>query len=138
NMEASVRGEETMEDTLFRLKVGTLSEPGFLRCTVTLNHGGKKISEMVTLGFDVDNIKPTTELPKDFMKFWTKAIKAVRAIPLDMRMEKIASRSNDKVDVYEISFQNTTDSRMYGALAIPKKEGKYPVVLKVPGAGVRA
>jgi cephalosporin-C deacetylase-like acetyl esterase len=29
-------------------------------------------------------------------------------------------------------------SRFYGILTIPKKEGKYPALLKVPGAGVRA
>ena len=28
-------------------------------------------------------------------------------------------------------------SRIYGILAIPKKPGKYPAILKVPGAGIR-
>ena len=30
------------------------------------------------------------------------------------------------------------NARLYGILCIPKKEGKYPALLTVPGAGVRA
>jgi cephalosporin-C deacetylase-like acetyl esterase len=29
-------------------------------------------------------------------------------------------------------------ARLYGILCVPKKEGKYPAILQVPGAGVRA
>src|SRR5690606_1859637 len=80
---------------------------------------------------------PTVTLPKDFMSFWKSQLKDAREVPLDITMDKIESRSTSTVDVYEISYQNTKDSRIYGALAIPKKDGKYPVVLRVPGAGVR-
>ena len=44
----------------------------------------------------------------------------------------------EKVNVYHVNLQNfRVGSRLYGILCVPKKEGKYPALLKVPGAGVR-
>ncbi|MEO6915925.1 MAG: acetylxylan esterase, partial [Chitinophagaceae bacterium] len=45
----------------------------------------------------------------------------------------------EKVNMYQVSIQNyPAPARLYGILCIPKKEGKYPALLSVPGAGVRA
>ena len=47
-------------------------------------------------------------------------------------------RSNEQVNVYQVSFQNIRwGSRTYGILSVPAKPGKYPALLRVPGAGVR-
>jgi len=47
-------------------------------------------------------------------------------------------RCTSEADVYQISFQNDGyGSRIYGMLAMPKKSGKYPAILRVPGAGIR-
>ena len=44
-----------------------------------------------------------------------------------------------KVNVYHVSFGNNGwGSRFYGILTVPTAHGKYPAILKVPGAGVRA
>ena len=53
-------------------------------------------------------------------------------------MDLIPERCTDKVDVYHISYGNINGTRMYGVLTMPKKEGKYPAILRVPGAGVHA
>ena len=39
--------------------------------------------------------------------------------------------------MYQLNLQNINSSRFYGILCVPKKEGKYPAILRVPGAGVR-
>ena len=40
--------------------------------------------------------------------------------------------------MYEVNIQNyRIGSRLYGILCIPKAPGKYPAVLRVPGAGIR-
>jgi cephalosporin-C deacetylase-like acetyl esterase len=42
------------------------------------------------------------------------------------------------VNVYHVNLQNNKEgTRLYGILCTPKKEGKYPALLKVPGAGAR-
>jgi cephalosporin-C deacetylase-like acetyl esterase len=46
-------------------------------------------------------------------------------------------RSSASTDVYQVNFQGLEYSRIYGILCIPKKSGKYPAVLQVPGAGIR-
>src|SRR5690606_22224750 len=59
-------------------------------------------------------------------------------IPLDARMTLLPERCTEKVDVYHVSFQNyRSRSRIYGILCMPRKEGKYPALLRVPGAGAR-
>jgi cephalosporin-C deacetylase-like acetyl esterase len=53
-------------------------------------------------------------------------------------MVLLAEKSSSTHNAYEISFQNECPgSRIYGILTIPKKVGKYPALLRVPGAGVR-
>lgn len=50
----------------------------------------------------------------------------------------LPERSTQDVNVYEISYNNNRwGSKMYGILSIPVKPGKYPALLRVPGAGVR-
>jgi hypothetical protein len=59
-------------------------------------------------------------------------------IPLDSRMTLLPERCTEKTNVYHVSIQNFPGaSRVYGILCVPKKEGKYPALLSVPGAGVR-
>ena len=54
-------------------------------------------------------------------------------------MTLLPERCTDKVNVYHVSFANNDyASRMYGILCVPKASGKYPAILKVPGAGIRA
>jgi cephalosporin-C deacetylase len=115
----------------------SLSEPGFLRLTVTsqINNQNKKSS--ATAAFDPQLIKPTITMPKDFNSFWEKAIKDLSEVPVDAKLELLKERCTANVDVYQLNIQNIGSSRIYGILCVPKKEGKYPAVLKVPGAGVR-
>jgi cephalosporin-C deacetylase len=50
----------------------------------------------------------------------------------------LPERCTEKVDVYEVNLQNWRYSaRLYGILTKPKAPGKYPALLKVPGAGIR-
>lgn len=58
---------------------------------------------------------------------------------MNAKMVLLSERCTDKVKVYHVSLQNWKPrARLYGILTIPKKESKFPVVLKVPGAGVRS
>ncbi len=118
---------------------GTLLQPGFLRCTVTAMINGKKYRALATAAFSPERIKSFAETPDDFSIFWGNARKEQMKIPLDKRMVLLPGRSDSIINVYEVSIQNNRDgSRIYGILCVPKKPGKYPAALKVPGAGVRA
>ena len=115
------------------------NKPGFVRCEVTAHVNGYDYKGSATAGYNVEKIGPCAEMPEDFMTYWESALSEARKIPLEPKMEIIPSSCTDKVNVYQISFQNIRPgSRTYGILCIPKKEGKYPALLRVPGAGVRA
>lgn len=117
---------------------GTMKTPGFLRCIATAVVDGKEYRGLATAGFDPLKINPTVENPSDFKKFWDEAKAEAAKIPMDAEMTLIPERCTEKVNVYHVSLQNFRNrSRVYGILCMPKKEGKYPALLKVPGAGIR-
>ncbi|HOW08845.1 MAG TPA: acetylxylan esterase [Bacteroidales bacterium] len=122
----------------FKIDAGTLKSPGFLRCIVTVEYEGKKYRGLATAGFDVDQIRATVKLPEDFTEFWDAAKKELSGIPVNARMTLMPERCTENVNVYHVSLQNIGNSRIYGIVSIPRKEGKYPAILEVPGAGVRA
>jgi len=116
---------------------GTMKTPGFLRCTVVAKIDGKEYRKMATAGFDPLLIKPTVDNPADFTDFWTSAKSELAKIPLDARVTLLPERCTGKVNVYQVNLQNfPANSRVFGILCVPVKEGKYPALLTVPGAGV--
>lgn len=117
---------------------GTMKEPGFLRCIATATIDNKTYRGLGTAAFDPQLIQPAIINPADFLSFWEKAKADLAKIPLDARMTLLPERCTENVNVYQVNLQNyRPGTRLYGILCIPKKEGKYPAILKVPGAGVR-
>ncbi len=114
---------------------GTMGKPGFLRCAVVLKVAGKRYSGWASAGFEPEKIKPATNLPVDFKKFWAAGEKRLAKIPIDVKLIKIDKYSNDKRDCYQISFANIDNTRIYGFLSVPRGKGPFPALVTVPGAG---
>jgi cephalosporin-C deacetylase len=132
-------GTCTLKNGQAVIEAGAMQEPGFLDCKVFFKPEAVEYTGMAAAAFAPESIKPTTTLPDDFTEFWEKAKAEAAKIPLDARMVLQPNRCTETVDVYHISVQNyTTNARVYGMLCVPKKPGKYPALLRVPGAGVRS
>jgi cephalosporin-C deacetylase len=117
---------------------GTLAMPGFLRATVTAVIDGVPYTTLATAAFDPLKLASPTPMPSDFRAFWTQALDGARRIPLDAQWVRVPKQSTRNVEVYQVSFQNDREgTRIYGILSVPRKPGRYPVLLEVPGAGVR-
>ncbi|NGM63297.1 acetylxylan esterase [Sphingobacterium sp. SGG-5] len=131
------RGTIAITDGYAKLSGGTMHEAGFLRCEVSANINGKVQKAAATAAFDPEKIKPTATMPADFEQYWAAAINDARSIPLDYKLTPIPKKSNDLVDVYqaEYHFLNNGIQKFYGVLSVPKKEGKYPAIIRFPGAG---
>ena len=128
-----------LKDGTGSIKVDGLKKPGFLRCWVDATIDGKKYTGYATAGFEPDKIQPVVKMPEDFDTFWEDAKAELAKIPLDAEMTLLPDRCTEKVNVYHVNIQNYPGrSRMYGILSMPKASGKYPAILRVPGAGVRA
>ncbi len=115
---------------------GTMKTAGFIRCAVVAKFNGKEYRRIATAGFDPLSIQPTVTDPADFDAFWSNAKDELAKVPLGTKMTLMPERCTENVDVYHVSIQNITGA-IYGILCLPKKPGKYPALLRVPGAGVR-
>ena len=133
---ATDEGKLILKNGVATIKADKFINPGFLRCNVSVEVDGKKYSSFATAGFSPEKIEPTTTLPPDFEEFWEKGKKELVKIPLNPVMTLIPERCTDKVDVYHVGINNIK-GKIYGILCKPKKTGKYPAILHVPGAGVR-
>ncbi len=117
---------------------GKMTKPGFYRLKVKAYVGDKTYEGLCTAGFSPEQLTPTTVDPKDFDEFWQNGISEARKIDLDPTRVLLPERCTKDVNVYEVSFQNVRNgSRTFGILSVPVKPGKYPALLRVPGAGVR-
>ncbi len=118
---------------------GTMTTGGFLRCVAIADIDGKEYRNLCTAGFDPLSIAPTVVNPTDFDTFWDDAKTELAKIPMDIKMTLLPERCTELTNVYHVNLQNfKVGTRLYGILCVPKKEGKYPALLQVPGAGVRA
>lgn len=117
---------------------GALSKPGFYRLKVIAHVDGKDYEGLCTAGFSPEKIQPFSQEPKDFDAFWKKALDEARQNDLNPTKVLLPERCTKDKNVYEISYNNNRwGSKMYGILSVPVKPGKYPALLRVPGAGVR-
>ncbi len=124
-----------------RIDGGTLSQPGFIRCIVEFSTPHKTYRAVATAGFAPEKIQPTQSNPADFDAFWAKHLEALAAIPLRATKTLVPESCTPEANVYHVSLDtwgpDGSTTRIYGMLAEPTKPGRYPAVLKVPGAGVR-
>lgn len=117
---------------------GKLTTPGFYRITATAHVGGKDYRGLCTAAFSPEKLRPYCKEPKDFDEFWSKALSEARKNDLNPTRRLLPERCTKNENVYEVSYVNdNANSRMYGILSVPVKPGKYPALLRVPGAGVR-
>ena len=142
--EAGPEMYQDVKKTAVVLKDGTLtvkgkmSKPGFYRVDVKTTIGGKEYKGACAAAFSPEQLKPTTVNPADFDQFWQNAISEARHTDLNPTKRLLPERCTKDVNVYEVSFQNVRwGSRTYGILCEPVNPGKYPALLRVPGAGVR-
>jgi hypothetical protein len=109
------------------INAGTMKEPGYLRVKATVEHQGKKYTYLSTVGFEGEKLLPVVQEPAGFEEFWAKNVALLEKVDLAPRMELIPERCTDDVNVYNVSYGNINNTRMYGVLTMPKKEGKKPL-----------
>lgn len=136
-MYQDIRKNMVLKNGTFEL-TGTMAKPGFYRVDVTAHVDGKDYKGACGAAFSPEKLQPSTVMPKDFEEFWKNTIGEARKTSLNPTKRLLPERCTKDVNVYEVSFQNMQENyRTYGILCVPVKEGRYPALLRVPGAGVR-
>lgn len=137
-MTALMKESAVLKDGRLVIDGGTLGKAGFLRCKVIAEYEGVNYEGLATAAFNPELIKPTAEYPDDFIQFWDKAKQDLAIVPMDVKLTLLPDRCTEKTNVYQANIQNYKPGmRLYGIVSIPKAPGKYPALLRVPGAGVR-
>ncbi|RGN31182.1 acetylxylan esterase [Bacteroides oleiciplenus] len=139
-MPAETSGSVTLKQGKAVISIGTMKEPGFRDCRMTATVDGKSYKHHVKVGFSPENIKPYTQMPKDFNEFWDNNKAEVARYPLTYTKELAKDYCTDKVDCYLIKLMlNNRGQSIYGYLFYPKNaaKGSCPVVLCPPGAGIK-
>ena len=120
------------------IPVGTRSEPGFRACSLRFTVYGKQYKDLVKLAFSPERIKPLTTNPKDFDRFWQKALKEAAGTDLNPEITPLPNRSTESVEAFLVKLNVGPGGRnMYGYLTKPRAKGKYPVLFCPPGAGAK-
>lgn len=137
-MPSDTKGTVQLKNGKAVISMETMKEPGFRDCRLTAKLGGKTYSHHIKVGFSPEKLQPYTQLPSDFNEFWNKTKAEAARFPLTYTKEYVEKYSTDKIDCYLIRLQlNKQNQCIYGYLFYPKAEGKYPVVLCPPGAGIK-
>lgn len=131
------KGELYIKENMEKLTMGTISVPGFKRCIVTAMVDDITYSSMMTVAYSPNKIEPTVKMPNDFDSFWKNELFMMRNADTNIHQTILDeySTTENEVSLLDISVPEC-EIAFYGYLSKPKKEGKYPVVLYLPGAGI--
>lgn len=117
-----------------RLQVNPgVTAPGFYRLSVS--DGDKRLLDM-NFGYEPENIVSLPDSQPDFDQFWADALEELAAVEPDYILEKVDSLCGEKRNVYLASMKSLGGDTISGYIAIPVKEGKYPVHIIYNGYGV--
>ncbi len=115
---------------------GSLDKPGFLICEVRLKRGARHAFNplVASAAFEPEKISPGAECPADFVDFWNKArARLDKEVAPDYKVKKLKEDAFN--NYYEVTAANFGGTLTYAYTTIPKKNGKYPAVVRVPPAG---
>ena len=131
------KGKAKLKNGRTTIDMGTMKKPGFLDLRLSATVSNKKFEHHVKVGFSPELLKPYTKNPQDFDDFWKHNLEEARKVPLSVTCEKVDKYTTDEFDCFLLKIKTDKRHSVYGYLTKPKKEGKYPVVLCPPGAGIK-
>lgn len=111
----------------------SLYPPGFYHVMVS-SESPYFVQKDIWIAIEPEAINCRTSVSsREVKKFWNNAIDELNKIPTSVRVKKMSIDGIHSKDVYEVSYQSLENVKIYGYLFVPRKEGKYPAILHVPG-----
>ena len=119
---------------------GTLNEPGFLRCRVSVKGSNDKaMSAIASAGFSPLKISPSLPVPEDFDDFWNEQKARLKDVPYKPELTPVKSPS-ETIECFDVQIPCVPPRPVSGYFARPAgaKPKRLPAMLFVHGAGVRS
>ena len=117
------------------IRMGTMTQPGFLACQYEFMAGGKRQRDLVKVAYSPQDIRTFTPMPKDFNKFWQNVMREARKVDLSPEYFDVPDATNDKIETKLVRLHVGKEKWIYGYLSRPLDGKQHPVVLVPPGAG---
>lgn len=136
-MPATSKGKVWLKNGRAIIDMGTMKKPGFLDLRLTAQVNNQSYQHHVKVGFSPEKLKPYTADPKDFDTFWKACLDEARQTPVSYTCKKVDAYCTDETETYLLKIKTDRRHSIYAYLSKPKAEGKYPVVLCPPGAGIK-
>jgi len=111
-----------------------LPGPGFYRYSALVKtKGGQSFRGNKIVGVDPELIPNGVEAEDDFDAFWEESLSALNRIDPKFKITKQKREKKAKTKLYKVEMQSWDGITVRGWLEVPKKRGKYPALLRVPG-----
>ncbi len=110
----------------------TLDEPAMLFLDV--GPRGGKPSAVAGAAIAPARLQPSVPRPADFDEFWAASLKRLEAIPADPVVTP-GDSGRPGVDYWTVRLDNINNAHVYGQLARPAREGRFPALLILQWAG---
>ena len=108
--------------------------PGFYRISARISSGDADIYDVsMVVGIDPERLKSAMNSPSDIDEFWKKSIGELNGIQPNYKVTQIQRNGKSKTNLFRVEITSIGGLRVRGWLEVPKKEGIYPALLRVPG-----
>jgi len=112
-----------------------LDKPGTLLVELKAKLPSREISALAGAVFSPEKLRPSLPRPADFDGFWKAKLAELARTPPNPQLETV-DIGRPEIEYCRLRMDNIRGSRIYGQLARPKREGKFPAMLIVQWAGV--
>ncbi len=108
--------------------------PGFYRISalVTTKTSETYIDSKV-IGIDPEKISVPVNPQTDFDKFWENSLSELKSIKPEYKLIPQKREGKNKTNLFKVKMKSAGGLTVGGWLEVPKKKGKYPALLRVPG-----
>lgn len=134
------KGRATLDAAGRASVTGSLDEPGFLQCKVTLKDDARSQTVLAGAAVDPEKIAPSMPRPADFDAFWDAQKKRLAAVPTNARLTPVpAPADRPGIECFDLQADCIgAPVSGYYSRPIGAKPRSHPARLCVDGAGVRS
>ena len=129
-VEVDLRPQETK---VFEYEL-EMKTPGFvlIRCVLSVEGGGE-VAKMKRVGCEPTKVLSELTREEDFDQFWAASLEELADVSPEFELIEVSAEGAASVKLYEVVMRSHGGVRVRGWLQVPKGEGPFPALLRVPG-----
>lgn len=107
---------------------------GFYRIEASVfDKSGNKVERLFNIGIDPEKITAPLDAQPDLEEFWKHSLSELKKINPEYKISPVQRDANFKTNLFRVEMKSVGGLTVRGWLEIPRKKGKYPALLRVPG-----